>query len=111
LIFPSLTSLDVSDNCIKTVPAALSFLSSLSVLNLSGNVGIESLPPELGLLGKLWNLNLKGCSLRDPIRSMIKVDNYKTVDLIAYLKSILEEFVFLFFVCVSYKQILFRLNR
>uniref|UniRef100_A0A915AF19 non-specific serine/threonine protein kinase n=1 Tax=Parascaris univalens TaxID=6257 RepID=A0A915AF19_PARUN len=91
LIFPALTSLDVSDNCIKSVPATLSYLSSLSVLNLSGNTAIESLPPELGLLGKLWNLNLKGCSLRDPIRSMIQVDNYKTVDLIAYLKSILED--------------------
>uniref|UniRef100_A0A9J2PYQ2 non-specific serine/threonine protein kinase n=1 Tax=Ascaris lumbricoides TaxID=6252 RepID=A0A9J2PYQ2_ASCLU len=91
LIFPALTSLDVSDNCIKSVPATLSLLSSLSVLNLSGNTAIESLPPELGLLGKLWNLNLKGCSLRDPIRSMIQVDNYKTVDLIAYLKSILED--------------------
>ncbi|KHN76857.1 Leucine-rich repeat serine/threonine-protein kinase 1 [Toxocara canis] len=87
----ALTSLDVSNNCIKSVPAALSCLSSLSVLNLSNNTAIESLPPELGLLGKLWNLNLKGCSLRDPIRSMIQVDNYKTVDLIAYLKSILED--------------------
>lgn len=91
VLFPSLTSLDVSDNCIRTVQGSLSCLSSLSVLNLSGNTGIETLPAELGLLGKLWNLNLKGCSLRDPIRSMVQVSNYKTVDLIAYLKSILEE--------------------
>lgn len=35
----------------SNVPAALSNLVSLSVLNLSGNSGIEMLPPELGLLG------------------------------------------------------------
>lgn len=34
------------------VPTALSNLLSLSVLNLSGNSGIEMLPPELGLLSK-----------------------------------------------------------
>ncbi|VDN18660.1 unnamed protein product [Gongylonema pulchrum] len=40
---------------------------------------------------KLWNLSLKGCSLRDPLRNMVQAENYKTVDLIAYLKSVLEE--------------------
>lgn len=44
-------------------------------------------------LGKLWNLILKGCSLRDPLKSMVHVESYKTVDLIAYLKSVLEEYV------------------
>uniref|UniRef100_A0A915PJA2 non-specific serine/threonine protein kinase n=1 Tax=Setaria digitata TaxID=48799 RepID=A0A915PJA2_9BILA len=91
ILFPALTTLDVSNNCVSSVPATLSNLMSLSVLNMSGNSGIEMLPPELGLLGKLWNLNLKGCSLRDPLKSMVNVDSYKTVDLIAYLKSVLED--------------------
>lgn len=46
-------------------------------------------------LGKLWNLSLKGCSLRDPLKSMVHVESYKTVDLIAYLKSVLEEYAFI----------------
>ncbi|EFO25986.1 TKL/LRRK protein kinase [Loa loa] len=91
MLFPALTTLDVSNNYLSNVPATLSDLVSLSVLNLSGNNGIEMLPPELGLLSKLWNLILKGCSLRDPLKSMVYVESYKTVDLIAYLKSILED--------------------
>lgn len=51
ILFPLLTSLDVSNNCIKWVPPLISSLSSLSVLNLSGNAAIENLPSELGLLG------------------------------------------------------------
>nr|CDP90956.1 Bm6044, isoform b [Brugia malayi] len=91
ILFPALTTLDVSNNFVSNVPAALSNLVSLSVLNLSGNSGIEMLPPELGLLSKLWNLILKGCSLRDPLKSMVHVESYKTVNLIAYLKSVLED--------------------
>ncbi|KAL3998140.1 Ankyrin repeats (3 copies) family protein [Acanthocheilonema viteae] len=91
ILFPALTTLDVSNNFISNVPAALSNLVSLCVLNLSENSGIEMLPPELGLLSKLWNLILKGCSLRDPLKSMVHVESYKTVDLIAYLKSVLED--------------------
>ncbi|CAG9533559.1 unnamed protein product [Cercopithifilaria johnstoni] len=91
ILFPALTTLDVSNNFVSNVPAALSNLMSLCVLNLSGNSGIEILPPELGLLSKLWNLILKGCSLRDPLKSMVHMENYKTVNLIAYLKSILED--------------------
>uniref|UniRef100_A0A0R3RFC1 non-specific serine/threonine protein kinase n=1 Tax=Elaeophora elaphi TaxID=1147741 RepID=A0A0R3RFC1_9BILA len=91
IVFPALTTLDVSNNFVSNVPAALSNLASLCVLNLSGNSGIETLPPELGLLSKLWNLILKGCSLRDPLKSMVHVESYKTVDLIAYLKSVLED--------------------
>uniref|UniRef100_A0A8R1XUT2 non-specific serine/threonine protein kinase n=1 Tax=Onchocerca volvulus TaxID=6282 RepID=A0A8R1XUT2_ONCVO len=91
ILFPALTTLDVSNNFVTNVPTTLSNLVSLSVLNLSGNIGIEMLPPELGLLSKLWNLMLKGCSLRDPLKSMVHVESYKTIDLIAYLKSVLED--------------------
>lgn len=89
--FPNLSMLDVSNNELTDVPVLLSELTGLSVLNLSGNPGIAQLPPELGLLNKLWNLNLRGCSLQDPLRSMIESRKYKTMDIIGYLKSILED--------------------
>ncbi|KAH6928290.1 hypothetical protein HPB50_013953 [Hyalomma asiaticum] len=90
-LFPNLSMLDVSNNLLSDVPATLSELSSLSVLNLSGNPGIIELPPQLGLLSKLWNLNLRGCSLHEPIASMVRSTRYRTTDLVGYLKSILQD--------------------
>lgn len=83
--------LDVSNNDLWEVPVVLSEMVSLSVLNLSGNPHISQLPPELGLLGKLWNLNLRGCGLQDRLRCMVDSRKYKTMDIVGYLKSILEE--------------------
>ena len=45
----------------------------------------------MGLLSKLWNLNTKGCSLQEPLRSMIESKKYKTMDVVGYLKSVLED--------------------
>ena len=83
--------LDVSNNNIKEIPPLISELSNLSVLHLSGNSAISRLPPEMGLLSKLWNLNLRGCNLNEPLKSMIESKKYKTMDIIGYLKSILED--------------------
>uniref|UniRef100_A0A147BMZ4 non-specific serine/threonine protein kinase n=1 Tax=Ixodes ricinus TaxID=34613 RepID=A0A147BMZ4_IXORI len=91
LLFPNLSMLDVSNNLLSEVPVCLSEHGAMSVLNLSGNVGISQLPPELGLLGKLWNLNLRGCSLQDRLRCMVDSRKYKTMDIVGYLKSILED--------------------
>ncbi|XP_071041167.1 leucine-rich repeat serine/threonine-protein kinase 1 isoform X3 [Parasteatoda tepidariorum] len=91
ILFPNLSMLDVSNNKIDEVPAVISEFNNLSVLNLSGNVGICHLPPEMGLLGKLWNLNTRMCNLTEPLRSMIDSKKYKTMDVIGYLKSILED--------------------
>nr|XP_050026852.1 leucine-rich repeat serine/threonine-protein kinase 1-like [Dermacentor andersoni] len=90
-LFPNLFMLDVSNNLLSDVPATLAELGSLSVLNLSGNPGIIELPPQLGLLSKLWNLNLRGCSLHEPLASMVRSTRYRTTDLVGYLKSILQE--------------------
>ncbi|KAH8021451.1 hypothetical protein HPB51_015847 [Rhipicephalus microplus] len=90
-LFPNLSMLDVSNNLLCDVPATLSELGSLSVLNLSGNPGIIELPPQLGLLSKLWNLNLRGCSLHEPLASMVRSTRYRTTDLVGYLKSILQD--------------------
>ncbi|ETN67521.1 Leucine-rich repeat kinase [Anopheles darlingi] len=91
LIFPNLSMLDISNNCLKEIPPTIHELANLSVLNLSGNMDITELPPHMGLLSRLWNLNTRGCSLQDPLRSMIESKKYKTMDIIGYLKSVYED--------------------
>ena len=47
---------------------------------------ICELPPQMGLLSRLWNLNTRGCSLQDPLKTMIDSNKYKTMDVVGYLK-------------------------
>uniref|UniRef100_A0A182QR29 non-specific serine/threonine protein kinase n=1 Tax=Anopheles farauti TaxID=69004 RepID=A0A182QR29_9DIPT len=91
LIFPNLSMLDISNNCLKEIPPSIHELTNLSVLNLSGNMDVTELPPHMGLLSRLWNLNTRGCSLQDPLRSMIDSKKYKTMDIVGYLKSVYED--------------------
>ncbi|KAB7496364.1 Leucine-rich repeat serine/threonine-protein kinase 1 [Armadillidium nasatum] len=91
LLFPSLSMLDISNNRLRELPINLHDLTNLSVLNIAGNRDITELPPEMGLLSRLWNLNTRGCSLQEPLKSMIDSKKYKTMDVIGYLKSILED--------------------
>lgn len=58
---------------------------------MSGNADINELPPQMGLLSRLWNLNTQGCKLHEPLKSMIESKKYKTMDVIGYLKSVLED--------------------
>ncbi|CAM1297638.1 Uncharacterised protein g1884 [Pycnogonum litorale] len=90
LIFPNVSMLDLSCNNVKEIATSVPELTNLSVLNISKN-HISYLPPEMGLLGKLWNLNTRGCPLDEPLKSMIESKKYKTMDIIGYLKSILED--------------------
>lgn len=55
-------------------------------------IDISVLPPEMGLLNKLWNLNTRGCNLNEPLKTMIESKKYKTMDVVGYLKSILEKY-------------------
>ncbi|KAK6640323.1 hypothetical protein RUM44_012009 [Polyplax serrata] len=91
LIFPSISMLDLSHNKLKEIVHNVQELSNLSVLNISGNSEICELPPQMGLLSRLWNLNTAGCNLQEPLKSMIGSKKYKTMDVIGYLKSILED--------------------
>lgn len=45
----------------------------------------------MGLLSRLWNLNTVGCSLSEPLRSMLACGKYKSMDIVGYLKSVLQE--------------------
>lgn len=91
LMFPNLSMLDISNNKLREIPAHIHDLTNLSVLNISGNSELSELPAQLGLLSRLWNLNTQGCNLQEPLRSMIQNNKYKTMDVIGYLKSVLED--------------------
>ncbi|CAB3410737.1 unnamed protein product [Caenorhabditis bovis] len=91
VLLPVLNVLDLSDNKLPAAPSDISKLALLSVLNLSGNTNIRELPPDFGQLSRLWSLSLKGCTLKEPLESMVNVENCKTVEIVAYLKTILEE--------------------
>lgn len=91
LIFPNLSMLDISNNYLREIPHTIHELGNLSVLNVSGNVDVTELPPHMGLLSRLWNLNTRGCALQDPLKSMIDSKKYKTMDIIGYLKSVYED--------------------
>lgn len=112
LLYPNLSMLDISNNCLKVrltcfcykfilnthmfcifqeVPPFLHKLTNLSILNISGNVEITELPANMGLLYRLWNLNTKGCSLQGYLSQMIESKKFKTMEIIGYLKSIYED--------------------
>ncbi|CAG4936619.1 unnamed protein product [Parnassius apollo] len=76
---------------LKAVPPAIHELTNLSVLNISGNKDITELPPQMGLLTRLWNLNTVGCSLNEPLRSMVRGSRCRSVDVVGYLRSVLQE--------------------
>ncbi len=52
ILFPALSMLDVSANSLNSIPASMSDLVNLSVLNVSDNPRVTDLPPQLGLLHK-----------------------------------------------------------
>lgn len=47
----------------QEVPQFLHKLTNLSILNISGNVEINELPANMGLLYRLWNLNTSGMTI------------------------------------------------
>ncbi|KAI6181608.1 Non-specific serine/threonine protein kinase [Aphelenchoides besseyi] len=91
LIFPVLTNLDVSHNELKLLPSNISLLTQLAVLNLSENRQLEKLPVELGLLEKLWSVSVGGCLLKDPLKEIVASGNFKTMDLLSFLRNELDK--------------------
>lgn len=90
LWFPNLTMLDLSENKLAELSSKVAYLSQLSVLNLSGNKDLGELPPQLGLLSRIWNLNFQGCNLQEPLKSLIERKGSKTMDIVGYLKSMVN---------------------
>ncbi|CAG9789929.1 unnamed protein product [Diatraea saccharalis] len=92
LVFPLLSMLDVSCNMLRNIPPGIHALANLAVLNISGNKDITELPPQMGLLSRLWNLSATGCSLQEPLRSMLRAGGRcRSADVVSYLKSVLHE--------------------
>ena len=81
---PGLNSLNISSNQFHTVPHCVCSFITLHTLNIANNPSISNLPPELGRLQNLRNLNLNGLNnLSDPPRSV----RVTTADCIRYLNS------------------------
>ncbi|XP_060079979.1 leucine-rich repeat serine/threonine-protein kinase 1-like [Ylistrum balloti] len=92
LIFPNLTSLDLSHNPnLSDLPPEIGSLKNLKRLSLSRSM-ISELPPELGCLKNLITLELDLCPLQGPIQDVIKTSKTPR-DILGFLHSILEEAV------------------
>ena len=49
------------------------------------------LPPEMGLLRKLWSLDYSGCPVERTLQALLGDKAKKTAAVLSYLKSIKEE--------------------
>lgn len=93
LMYPNLTHLDMSFNFLRHLTYKFMYLENLSYLNVSSNDQLVRVSPRLGLLNKLWNFDFKNCdNLKYPsnLDNLIKQQT-KTVDILSYLKSIMEQ--------------------
>jgi hypothetical protein len=93
IMFPNLTHLDLSSNRLERLPGSLAYIENLSYLNASSNQNLIRVSPQLGLLTKLWNFDLKNSlNIKEPVMldSLVK-QRTKTSDILGYLKSILED--------------------
>ncbi|XP_064627387.1 leucine-rich repeat serine/threonine-protein kinase 1-like [Lineus longissimus] len=85
LIFPILSTLDVSNNKLHAIPDEIAEMEHLTQLILKKN-DIKTLPSALGNLNKLWNFDLSGCPLEGHLQTL-KAQNASTLDILGYLKS------------------------
>uniref|UniRef100_K1R5J3 non-specific serine/threonine protein kinase n=1 Tax=Magallana gigas TaxID=29159 RepID=K1R5J3_MAGGI len=91
LLFPNLTSLDLSYNIgLQEIPSEIGDLSSLKRLSLSFT-GVKELPPNIGKLKSLFTLDLEKCNLEGPILDIIHGSPMRTKDILGFLLSVLED--------------------
>ena len=90
LLYPTLATLEVSHNCLRSVPSNIQHVGSLSCLLLSHNQDIDTLPLELSNLDHLWNLEYEGCPLTNPPKQ--DLDKFRLAsDKLLYMRSLLHE--------------------
>ena len=88
-LYPMLSTLEVANNKLHSVPHNIHLVSTLACLVLSHNP-IETLPLELCNLDHLWNLEYEGCNLISPPKQ--DLDKYRlAADKLLYMKSLLHE--------------------
>ncbi|XP_048338175.1 leucine-rich repeat serine/threonine-protein kinase 1 isoform X2 [Sphaerodactylus townsendi] len=84
----SLEVLYLNDNQLDTVPQSVCFLKGLSELYLGNNRGIQELPPELGQLSNLWQLDLEELTIAN-LPAEIRKEGPKTI--LAFLRAQLRK--------------------
>ena len=88
-LFPMLSTLELAQNNLHSVPVNIHLVSTLACFVLSQNP-IESLPLELSNLEHLWNLEYEGCNLISPPKQ--DLDKFRlAADKLLYMKSLLHE--------------------
>ena len=103
-VFPNVSVLDVGSYELHFLSANIALHVHLSELKLQDNMFSPyltshkilfflcvQLPAELGLLRKLWNLNITGCAVRNHLQALLGKEATRTVAVLGYLKSIKEE--------------------
>ena len=89
VLYPSLQSLTLSQNSELTIlPRDIKVLSKLGSLHLN-KTKITHLPPEVGLLSELWDLQYQELQLQNIEASVL--ERKKTKDIVGYLRSVLEK--------------------
>ena len=89
-VFPNLISLTLNDNKLDYLTDELGKLTKLGSLDVSNNPLTKSprLPPAIGMLGDLWDLNWKGLNLVDPPPNVL---GKRTKAITGYLLSVLNK--------------------
>ena len=75
---------------LRSVPSHIHLISTLSVLNISHNIDIDTLPLEISNLEGLWSLEYDGVPLTNPPAS--DLDKFRSAaDKLLYMRSLLHE--------------------
>uniref|UniRef100_H3CMJ3 non-specific serine/threonine protein kinase n=1 Tax=Tetraodon nigroviridis TaxID=99883 RepID=H3CMJ3_TETNG len=85
----SLEVLYLNDNQLDYVPQSICGLHSLTELYLSNNAGIRELPPELGQLSNLWQLDIENLTITNVPQEIRKEEG--SVSVLAFLRAQLRK--------------------
>ena len=89
LLYPLLLRLDLRNNRLKFLPAAIGYQEQLQYLHLEGNPELTELPLELGRLKrKLWSLKLDADQMHIPSPGIAKGS---ALEILTYLYSLKQE--------------------
>lgn len=91
LLFPVLSDLDLSINFLHSLTSDIGEQADLKILSLRGNRNLHELPSKLGLLKKLWKLDLELCPLDGAIQDFLQNSRFPVRDILGFLLSVLEE--------------------
>ena len=89
-LYPTLATLELSNNLLHNVPSNVHLITSLSSLTLNHNKDIDTLPLQLSNCEHLWNLEYEGCPLTNPPKE--DLDKFRLAsDKLLYMRSLLHE--------------------